>query len=191
MQGKEAIIAKIISDAENKAGETIHDAEVYAVSVKEQAEDWSKNYSKEQEKLLKNETSDIVERRKIVAELDVRKTILKAKQKILDDVYANAERKLCKIDKNAYLKMILEKIEEFADIGDEIVLSKDGVLNEKDLEGSAVFKSKKLSIAKIQGKFIGGVMLIGKTSDKDLTFHEIISAEKEKTAHELAKKLFG
>ena len=65
------------------------------------------------------------------------------------------------------------------------------MLNEKDLEGSAVFKSKKLSIAKIQGKFIGGVMLIGKTSDKDLTFHEIISAEKEKTAHELAKKLFG
>ena len=191
MDGKEAIIAKIISDAENKAGNVIHDAEVYAVSINEQAESWAKSYSEEQEKQLKNETREIIERRKIVAELDVRKEILKTKQQILDEVFVKAEQKLSQIDKKTYLKIVLEKIEEFADNGDEVVLSKDGVLSAKDLESSAVFKDKKLSIAKIQGKFIGGVMLIGKTSDKDLTFHEIISVEKEKAAHVLAKRLFG
>lgn len=191
MEGKDAIIAKILSDAEKKAGDLIHDAEVYAVSVKEQAEEWAKNYSDEQEKILKTDARDVVERRKIVAELDVRKAVLLTKQQILDKIYARAEEKLCQVDKKTYLKIVLKKIEEFADEGDEVVLSCDGVLKDKDLTESAVFKAKKLSVAKIQGKFKGGVMLLGKTSDKDLTFHEIVSAEKEKTAHVLAKKLFG
>ena len=53
MEGKEAIIAKIIADAEKKAQEIVHAADEYAVSVKEQAEEWAKNYSAEQEKGLK------------------------------------------------------------------------------------------------------------------------------------------
>lgn len=191
MEGKEAIIAKIISDAETKAAENVHAAEQYAVSVREQAEAWEKSYSAEQEKILKTETAEIVERRKIVAGLDVRKVILKAKQDVLKDVYAVAEQKLCKVDKKSYLKLVLAKIDEYADIGDEVVLSCDGVLTEKDINESTVAKNKKLSVSKTQGKFRGGVMLLGKTCDKNLTFHEIIAAEKEKNAPVLAKKLFG
>lgn len=191
MEGKEAIIAKILSDAQKKADGILQDAENYALSVKEQAEEWAKNYSKEQEKKLKTETREIEDRRKIVAELDVRKIILKTKQEILDDIYARAEEKLCKIDKKTYLRLVLSKIEEFADDGDEIVLSSDGVISEKDISNSDVFKNKKLSVSKKQGKFSGGVMLIGKTSDKNLTFHEIVLAEKEKNVHIIAKKLFG
>lgn len=191
MDGKEAIIAKIISDAEKKAREITHAAETYAVSIKEQAEEWAKNYSFEQEKSLLAETSEIVARRKIVAELDVKKVLLKTKQDIIERIYARAEEKLRKTDKKTYLALVLAKIEEYADDGDEIMLSTDGVLNEKDLSESGVFKRKKLSVSKSLGKFLGGVMLIGKTCDKNLTFHEIILAEKEKNAQKIAKKLFG
>ena len=191
MDGKEAIIAKIIFDAEAKAAENIHAAEQYAVSVKEQASAWAKAYAAEQEKALRTEASEIVERRKIVAGLDVRKTILKTKQDVLKDIYARAEQKLCKIDKKSYLKLVLAKIEECADEGDEVLLSCDGVLNVKDITESAVAKAKKLGVSKKHGKFSGGVMLIGKTCDKDLTFHEIIAAEKDKNASSVAQKLFG
>ncbi|MBO4251400.1 MAG: hypothetical protein J5911_01925 [Clostridia bacterium] len=191
MEGKEAIIAKIIADAENKAQEIVHAAETYAVSVKEQADAWAKNYSAEQENALKNEIAEMVARRKIVAELDVKKVVLKAKQDAIDEVYARAERKLCKADKKTYLSIVLQKIEEFADDGDEVVLSQDGVLSEKDISESEVFKNKKLSVSKTIGKFVGGVMLVGKVSDKNLTFNEIIRAEKEKNAPIIAKKLFG
>lgn len=191
MEGKEAIIAKILSDAENKAQEIAHAAETYAVSVKEQAEEWAKNYSAEQEKGLKTETAEIIARRKIVAELDAKKVLLKAKQDVIDEIYLKAEKNLCKTDKKTYLAIVLQKIEEFADEGDEVVLSKDGVLTEKDVSESEVFKSKKLSISKTIGKFIGGVMLVGKVSDKNLTFHEIIFNEKEQNAPIIAKKLFG
>ena len=191
MEGKEAIIAKIIADAESKAQEIVHAAETYAVLVKEQAEEWAKNYSAEQEKALKSETAEIVERRKIVAELDVKKVLLKAKQDAIDEIYTLAEQKLCKADKKAYLAVVLQKIEEFADVGDEVVLSKDGVLSEKDISESDVFRRKKLSMSKTIGNFVGGVMLVGKVSDKNLTFNEIIRAEKEKNAPIIAKKLFG
>ena len=191
MEGKEAIIAKILADAEKKAQDILHAAETYAVSVKEQAETWAKNYSAEQEKGLKSETVEIVARRKIVAELDVKKVLLKAKQDVIDRIYDNAEKKLCKMDKKTYLSVVLAKIEEFADISDEVVLSMDGVLSEKDISDSEVFRRKKLSVYKTIGNFYGGVMLLGKVSDKNLTFREMILAEKEKNAPKIAKKLFG
>ena len=125
MEGKEAIIAKIISDAEKRAAENLHNAEQYAVSVKEQAEEWAKNYSAAQEKVLVKETSDIVSRRKIVAGLDVRKVLLKTKQEILDEIYLRAEKKLCAVNKRTYLSLVLKMIAENADDGDEIVLSRD------------------------------------------------------------------
>ena len=191
MDGKEAIIAKIISDAEKKADGNIRAAEEYAVYVKKMAETWAKDYSDAQEKGLKAEAEDVIARKKIVAELDVRKALLKTKQDILDEIYANAEKKLCKLDKKQYLAIVLSKIDEFADEGDEVVLSCDGVISEKDIAASEVFKNKKLSVSKKQGKFYGGVMLVGRICDKNLTFHEIVLAEKEKSAPIIAKKLFG
>ncbi|MBP5466259.1 MAG: V-type ATP synthase subunit E [Clostridia bacterium] len=191
MDGKEAIIAKIIESAENKARDNVHAAEEYAVSVKEQATEWAKSYSDAQEKALKKETADIVDRRKIVAGLDVRKALLKARQDVINGIYERAEQKLCKVDKKTYLKLVLAKISEFADEGDEVVLSCDGVISEKDILDSAVCKEKRLTVCKKQGKFYGGVMLVGKTCDKNLTFHEIISVEKERTAPIIAKEIFG
>lgn len=191
MDGKEAIIAKIISDAEKKAGENIHAAEEYALYVKSMAEGWASDYSSAQEKNLKAEENDILARKKIVAELDVRKALLKTKQDVLDEVFTRAEQKLCKLSKKQYLSLVLSKINEFADEGDEVMLSCDGVVSEKDIAESEVAKSKKLSVSKKQGKFYGGVMLVGKICDKNLTFHEIVLAEKEKSAPLIAKKLFG
>ena len=191
MEGKEAIIAKIISDAEKIAEENVRAAEEDALYVKKMAESWAKEYSSAQEKSLKIETDDVIARKKIVAELDVKKALLKTKQDILDEIYLKAEQQLCKLGKKPYLSLVLSKIEEFADVGDEVVLSCDGVISEKDIADSEVAKSKKLSVAKKQGKFCGGVMLVGKICDKNLTFHEIVLAEKEKTAPLIAKQIFG
>ncbi len=191
MEGKDAIIAKIISDAEKKAAENVYIAEEYAATVKEQAKTWAEEYSAAQEKALKTETEEIIARRKIVAGLDVRKNTLKTKQDILDEIYNRAEQKLCELNKKQYLSLILAKIDEYADDGDEVLLSCDGVVSEKDITESEVAKSKKLTVSKKQGKFKGGVMLVGKICDKNLTFHEIILAEKENNSSLLAKKLFG
>ena len=191
MDGKEAIIKKIISDAEQKAAEITAAADKYAEEVTSGAEEWAKNFTSARETALKKEAEEIVERRKIVAELDVKKIALKAKRETLDKIYAETEKRLCAVDKKTYLAFVLKMIAANAEEGDEIVLSSDGVLTESDVLNSAVAKEKKLTVKKTLGDFKGGVYLVGKTSDKDLTFHELTERKKEETLSETANKVFG
>lgn len=191
MDGKDAIINKIISDAELKAEETVNSAEKYAEEVLKSAEEWAKNYTAVREDALKKDVDEIIARRKIVAELDVKKIVLNAKRETLDKIYAKAEELVAKSDKSAYLKLVIKAMEENAEDGDEVILSSDGVLTEKDITDSAVAKERKLTVKKTVGKFKGGVYLVGKTCDKDLTFHGMMQAVKERTLSETAKKVFG
>ena len=191
MDGKEAIINKIISDAEARSTEMIAAAEKYADEVKASAEEWAKDFSSAREIALKKEAEEIVERRKIVAALDVKKIILNAKRETLDKIYSEAEKKICAADKKTYLGFVLKEIAENAEIGDEVILSSDGVLTEKDIADSEIAKEKKIKVKKVLGDFIGGVYLVGKTSDKDLTFHEAVEREKERSLSIVADKVFS
>ena len=191
MEGKEAIIAKILSDANKKAEEVLSAADAYAVKVKEEADEWAKNYLAEQQSLLKEDCAEVVKRRNIGAELDVKKNILSAKQQVVDEVYALATEKLCALSKKDYLALVEKLLIRFADKGDSVVLSRDGVLTEKDVTALAVFGERELKTAKITGDFKGGVKLVGKTSDKDLSFSAVVAAEKQTTVRETAEKLFG
>lgn len=190
MEGKEAIIAKILADAKAKSDENERVAKEYAANVKKSADAWAKEYSNAMEIKLKSEAEEIVTRKKIVADLDVKKHILKAKQDALGVAFLRAEEKLCSMDKNAYLKFVLSLIEANADEGDEVILSCDGVLTENDIIENDISKAKSLSVKKELGNFKGGVILVGKTCDKNLTFHEIVSIEKEKNISVYAKKIF-
>ena len=102
-----------------------------------------------------------------------------------------ALKKLCALDKKSYFKLVSSLIEENCDENDIVVLSKDGVLSSSDIEKMPAVKDKKLSVSKDLGDFIGGVMLIGKVCDKDLSFSALISQKKEGLSNSVAEKLFG
>ena len=77
MDGKDAIIDKIVKDAESKAEELILGAKEFAEEKKKAAEFWAKEYGKTQSAITRRDASDIVERRKIVAQLETKKITLK------------------------------------------------------------------------------------------------------------------
>ncbi len=191
MEGKQSIIDKIIKDAEKKAENNVLGADTYALNLKEEAEEWAKRYSEEQEKTIAKAKAEIVERRKIVANMEVKKIVLRAKQRAIDEVFALVYKKLCDLKKPDYLKFVLKLAEGCCEAGDVIVLSNDGVLSEKDFENAAFYKAKGLSVQKERGDFIGGIKLIGKFCDKDLTFKGIVESKKEEYTFEVAQKLFG
>ena len=191
MEGKEAIINKILSDADKKAEDNIHEAEKYSLELKENAEIWAKAYFDEQSEIIKKDCEEIVKRRKIVANLEVRKIILNAKQNAIEEAFNAAYESLCKMSKEKYLEFVCKLIKDCAEDGDVIVLSKDGVLTAKDFEDKDFYTSHKLSVQKERGEFIGGVKLIGAYSDKDLTFKSVIEAEKDEFSFKVAEKLFG
>ena len=191
MEGKEAIINKILSDADKKAEDNVHEAEKYSLELKENAEIWAKAYFDEQSEIIKKDCEEIVKRRKIVANLEVRKIILNAKQNAIEEAFNATYESLCKMSKEKYLEFVCKLIKDCAEDGDVIVLSKDGVLTAKDFEDKDFYTSHKLSVQKERGEFIGGVKLIRAYSDKDLTFKSVIEAEKDEFSFKVAEKLFG
>lgn len=190
MEGKEAIINKILSDANDKAKENLQNANALFENKQKEAEDWAKQYSDAQNSILDNEVKEIVKRRLIVADLDVRKNTLDAKQKLIDDVFVKVKKVLLKMPKKEYISFVEKLIEKYAEVGDEVVLSNDKVLTIDDISNLSVFKKKKLEIADKPENFLGGVKLVGKVCDKDLSFDAIIQAKREELGAFVASQLF-
>lgn len=191
MDGKEAILKRILTDGENKAKAIVIEAQTIAEKQKSEAENWASNYLDVQTKLAKDEAEELIRRRLTVADLDVRKEILKAKQEVISRVLDKVYNDLCSLGKAEYLDLIENLIEKFADSDDIVMLSNDGIINEEDVKSLKVFIAKNLSVCEKIGEFKGGVRLNGKVSDKDLTFKAVINEKKEKFVSQIAEDLFS
>lgn len=190
MDGKEAIINKILEDADEQAQSILSQAEKSSNDAIALAKEWADCYKTAQQKILDKDLEEILSRRLTVAELDNRKLILKAKQDLIEDTFSVALDKLCSLGKTYYTKLVNKLLTENADMCDEVILSCDGVLTTKDIESLEVFKEKKLKVSDKKGDFKGGVMLVGNNCDKDLTFKAIVSNAKEELISAVAKILF-
>lgn len=191
MDKQKAIIDKIIEDAETKAAEIISIANAEAEKSIADGNSWAERYKSEQNAILNAANEDKILRRKTVAELDVKKIVLKAKQDSIESVFDSAYNKLCALKKTDYLSFVVKLIEKYAEEKDTVVLSSDGVISETDLTSFEVVKDKKLTVSDVKGEFIGGVMLVGKICDKDLTFKSIVNESKSEFVSEVSKELFG
>ena len=190
MDGTKAIINKIIDNANSKSLSIISEAESIVEQKKSQAEDFAMEYSKAQLFVAQKEADEIVERSIIVAKLDVRKSLLAKKQELITKCFDLALAKLCKIDKDTYLKLIEKLIVKFADEGDVITLSIDNVISKHDVEKLEVFTRKNLTVSTKKGSFIGGIILSSNNCYKDLTFESIILEKREILASTISNKLF-
>lgn len=190
MEGKEAIINKILEDAKVKADEKVQKAQSIADSKIQSANDWASNYLDAQREILEKDCADLIERRKTVANLDVRKHMLETKQEVILQVFAKALATLRALKKEDYLNLVLRLISENVDKDDQLVLSKDGVLSVEDFASADFIKENNVTISETPGDFVGGVMLIGKSCDKDLTFEAVVESKKDLLASEVAKRLF-
>ena len=191
MQGKDAIINKIIEDAENNASEIINKATEIANKKVSDAEKWASDFSDAQNIQIEKNKKDILERKKIVANLDVRKILLKAKQETVEKAFSLALKKLQNVKKDIYLEFVNKLLVENAEFEDEIILSKDGIVSLEEIKALSVFKEMHLSVSNQRGNFVGGVVLIGKICDKDLSFESIINDKKEELNLAVVAKLFN
>lgn len=191
MDGKEAIIARIIGDAEKKAKVLLGEADANVKESEREAKEWITDYLKAQRKLLETESENVVTRRKTVAELDCRKVALGAKQEVISEVFERALKIAESFDKEKYLKIVEKLCEENAEEGDTLVLSSSAPLKEADVAALAVFKAKKLKFGGADGKFRGGIMLVNEVCDKDLSFKALLDNRKDELEAEIAAALFA
>lgn len=184
------IIEKIISDAEAKATDILAEAEAKSIC---DAFEVSKALDKEREEqldALKKRGEETLRRREITAKLDSNKLLLSAKRKALDAVFERALEKLCSLPTGEYVKLVGELIEKYADEGDGVILSSHCQCKGQ-IEALPVVAKKGLKVSEEYGDFAGGVILVGKGCDKNVTFEALVQSAKDGLQAEIATRLFN
>jgi Archaeal/vacuolar-type H+-ATPase subunit E len=189
---KEAIIEKILSDADKKAESFLNVAKETADDILSQAAEQCKAYYSSSRATIDTSVKDIETRSKTVAEMDAKKLLLSAKAELLDKVYSLALEKVKNLDKEIYAALIRGML-SYAEDGDVITVSKreKDIVTEDFVSSFAKEKGIKLSLSKNFGDFDGGIILTGKGIDKNLTFEVELSLLRDVTEAEIAKELFG
>ncbi len=184
------IVTKIISDAELKAEQIIAAAEANAVQTVQAARDRSNAYREEQLALNAARNDEVLRRTEINAKLDKNKKVLAAKTEALDSVFEGALAALCALSEQEYADLICNLLERYAENGETVVLSENCPCKEKIFSAEVVSK-KALEVSRQYGKFAGGLVLVGKGADKNLTFEALVASAREEKQAEVAEKLFG
>lgn len=189
---KEAIIDKILSDANLKGDAIIGEANEKADEIISLAAKQCKDYLYKSKTEIDRLTLEIDERSRSVAELDARKLLLAAKTQVLDSVYAKTLEKLRNLDKEQYSALIFSMLENAND-GDVVTVSE----REKDIvtkESLADFAKKKgitLTLADKFGDFDGGVIISENGVDNNFTLEVEVALLREQTETKIAKEIFG
>lgn len=189
---KEAIIDKILSDANLKGDAIIGEANEKANEIISLAANQCKDYLYKSKTEIDRLTLEIDERSRSVAELDARKLLLAAKAQVLDSVYAKTLEKLRNLDKEQYSALIFSMLENAKD-GDVVTVSE----REKDIvtkESLADFAKKKgisLTLADKFGDFDGGVIISENGVDNNFTLEVEVALLREQTETKIAREIFG
>ena len=175
MEGKEAIVGRIISDAEARAAQAKQEAAARARTLLEEGA-----------AALEKEAAERIARRETGAQLDCGKRMLAAKRGVIDAVFARAEAIACALPKEEYLAVLGQLLGAYAEEGDEVVLAAGAPVGEKELVSLAVFSAKKLRFAGKTGEFSGGLRLVNACCEQDLSFGALLEEGRAEHEREIA-----
>lgn len=192
MQGKEAIIEKIISDATVRGEAVIDDAKFKATEIENVAKAVCASMADNAEKERAAAVNDVLTRSKTVAELDAKKLLFDAKNQVVALTFETALNKVKNLPKEKYAKLVMGML-SMAEDGDVVTISKreKNVLTEAVIKEFAAKKKIKLTLNKEFGEFDGGIILSGSGVDKNLTFETEFQLLKDELEETVAKKLFA
>ena len=187
---EQAIVEKIIADAQAEAQAIIADAEKKAegtlVAATERAE-----RRKQGEKLAaESKAESILEGKAATARLDCAKILLGEKRAVIDEVYARALKGLLDLGKAESVHLISKLLEEYAEDGDEVIFAAN-FKYAAEASKLDIVKEKKLKVSSKRAEIDGGILLVGKTSDKDLSYSALLAEDREQHQAEIASKIFS
>lgn len=192
MEGYQKLVGKLKSEAAAKSEAVLRDARLKAAELVRSAKDKAKeDLANAATAALKNK-ADIAARRATVAQMDGRKLISAVKAEILDEAFRSAKKSLLNLPDAEYKKLIKAMIVSAAEDGEEVVFSKADKkrLTAAFVDAIAKETGLKITVSKDAGDFDGGVILRGKTADKNMTFDVELQEFRERNEAEIGRRLF-
>ena len=132
------------------------------------------------------------ERLRSAAEMDARKTILAAKQEMVEQAYALALDKLCALGEDEKVKLLSELMVRASSTGTEeaVFSAADRTVGAKAVEAANAASGKKLTLSKDTAPIRGGFILRDQNVEVNCAFETLVRLQKAETAGEVAKILF-
>ena len=186
---EQAIVERIISDAKTEAEGIIADAQKRAEETVAHANLKAERNAKGTEAEIKERVNGIFEVKAAAARLDCAKIMLGEKRAVIDEIYSRALDKIVGLNKADALSLAGKLLSSFAEDGDEIVFA-ENYKYAKEVSALPVVKDKKLKVSKSTANIDGGFILIGKSSDKDLSYGSLLKADRDEHQAEIAADLF-
>jgi V/A-type H+-transporting ATPase subunit E len=189
---KESIINKILSDADERAEGILRDAHQKAGESIAKANADGREDRKIAETQASLKIPELKRRSVSVAELEVKKQALAARQQALGETFDKAVDKLCALPDDKYLAIISAMIKANATDGDVVVISS----NDKKRITTAYLASLakemgiSLTLSKTFGDFKGGIILESSGCDKNMTFEVEMASLREEIEPKVSAMLF-
>ncbi|MDD2215448.1 MAG: V-type ATP synthase subunit E [Eubacteriales bacterium] len=190
----ENILEKILSHANEEAEKTLEQAREKADQIRKEAQETGNRILDEAEKKGKEEAELLKSRRTSVAELEVRKMRLGAKQEAISKAFDLALSRISQLEKQEYVPFLVKALKETGVDEAELLMNKrdrDGV-GQKVLDAvNDPEKPVRLTLSKdtIQAK--GGFVLRRGLVEINSTLETLIDGVKEEVTPEVVEALFG
>ena len=186
----EAILERIISDAQAAADATVAEAEGRAAEIIAEAEARAARDRQGTSAIIAERSKAIADGKAAAARLDAAKVMLAAKRGVIDAVYARALEKLKALPQKDAVRLAEGLLLSYAEDGDELVFATNFAYKAQVLK-LAVVTEKNLKNSGKTADIDGGFILIGKNSDKDLSYGALLALDREERQAEIAAKLFS
>lgn len=183
------IVERILSDANEEAQAIIAEAESKATQIMADASSRAEIFRKETEGQMQEKTESILEKKAAAARLDSAKILLAEKRKVVDAVYTLALGQLVALSKEDCLRLCARLLDAYAETGDELFFAENFKYAD-EVALLPVVKNKQLIVSNVRLPMDGGMKLVGKVSDKDLSYGAILALDREENQAALAKNLF-
>lgn len=192
MNGKQAIIDKIIGDANAKAEQIAAEAKAKTDEIAKKAEKAAEDIVAEGEAKKKAAFDTVVANAAVVANLDCKKALLTAKTNLIGGAFDRAAE-ILRADKKKYCDLVGKMIASSAEDGDKVRVSEadKDVFDKAFVESVAKKRKIKITLDKEYALIKGGVILVGKNYDKNLSLDLELQTLREECEGEVAKVLFG
>ena len=187
---EQAIVEKIIADAEQEAQAIIADAEKKAEATIAAANTRADRRKQGEKAAADKKAESILEGKAATARLDSAKIMLGEKRAVIDEVYARALKSIQGIGKAEALHLFERLLTEYAEEGDEIVFA-ENFAYAQEVEKLGIVKERKLKVSSKKANIDGGCLLIGKSSDKNLSFGALLAADREENQASIATQIFS
>lgn len=185
-----AIVDRIISDAEKEALDIIRAAEDKAAKTVAEAGERAARSRAGTEAEVKARAAAIADGRAATARLDGAKILLAEKRGVIDEVYARALKQLNSLKDTDAVYLAAGLLEANAEEGDEIVFA-EGYAYFEDVSRLSVIRERNLKLSQKRAALDGGFILVGKNSDKNISYGAILAEDRENYEAQLGAELFG